>query len=376
MQIRFRWALGALVASVLAFGCSSSDDGDNVQKKEIERETVTNSDFKPLELEATIDDLVDALSGAEAEDFEMTVVTKPFGGYWEPVKVGANRAMAELELTGQVEAPTDDPDAEIVTDNQVELVQGRFDDGYGGLGIAPMEARLGDVIDDFVDAGAPVVTIDSDAPDSNRQLYIGTNNTEAGKSAGETLAGMISDDSGTVIIYGHDDPDWTDGYNRTMAAQEALEDAGYTVVIQRVHWDEQGILDDLAALDDLIANADPPLVGMMGMFSNAYRCAEAAEAAGYEPGDLSIVAFDFEPDTLSYMDDGYIQATHAQRQYYMGYLVPYAIYSIRVLGLDATLDILADQMIDSERLDTGIDVIEADQIDDYNDFLDSLGISG
>lgn len=30
--------------------------------------------------------------------------------------------------------------------------------------------------------------------------------------------------------------------------------------------------------------------------------------------------FDFEPATLAYMDGGYIQVTHVQRQYYVGYL--------------------------------------------------------
>jgi ribose transport system substrate-binding protein len=101
-----------------------------------------------------------------------------------------------------------------------------------------------------------------------------------------------------------------------------------------------------------------------------------AEDLGYEAGDIKIVAFDFEPDTLDYMEKGYIQATHVQRQYYMGYLVPYAIYSIRVLGMKATRDALGDRMIDSSRFDTGVDVIQADQVDAYGDFLDSLGIGG
>ena len=112
------------------------------------------------------------------------------------------------------------------------------------------------------------------------------------------------------------------------------------------------------------------------MFSNAFRGAEVAEMAGFSAGDLKIVAFDFEPDTLDYVESGFIQATHVQRQYYMGYLVPYAIYSIKVLGLDETIDLLGDHMIDDERFDTGVDVIEADQIDDYTEFLDSLGIGG
>ena len=53
-----------------------------------------------------------------------------------------------------------------------------------------------------------------------------------------------------------------------------------------------------------------------------------------------------------------------------------------MLGLEATTDIRSDQMIGNDRVDTGIDVVAADQIDEFdefdefNDFLDSLGISG
>jgi len=375
MKATYQWALGVAAVSVLAMGCGG-DDNEGAEKKQIERVEVADSDFKPTELEATIDDLVEALTETEADSFEMTVVTKPFGGYWEPVKVGANRAMAELELTGQVEAPTDEDDPDVTTEAQIEIVKNRREEGYGGLGIAPMRESLAEEMDAFVAAGAPVVTIDSDLPESDRHLYIGTNNGEAGRSAGETLLNLLTEDSGTVIILGYPDEDWPDGYARSMGASEVLEAAGYDVIVHRVGWSEDEVATDMEVLPGMVESADPPVVGMLGMFSNAYRCAEIVEGLGYEPGEVKIAAFDFEPDTLSYMESGYIQATTVRRQYYMGYLVPYAIYSIRVLGLDATVDLLQDQMIDDERLDTGVDVVEADQVDEYNDFLDTLGIGG
>ena len=91
---------------------------------------------------------------------------------------------------------------------------------------------------------------------------------------------------------------------------------------------------------------------------------------------MTIVGFDFEPETLTYMQSGLIKATHAQRQYYMGYMVPYVLYSLKVLGPSRTLDILAPEMVDEQRFNAGIDVVRADQVDEYNSFLDSLGIGG
>ena len=369
--------IGTSCVVVLAIGASGcGDSGSTAAKKNIERVEVAESPFKPVALEASIDSLVEALAETDAQTFPVTVITKPFGGYWEPVKVGANRAMAELDLTGQVEAPVDNADPDITAERQVEILTDRVDQEYGGIGIAPMRATVNEQIDRAVDAGTPVVTIDSDAADSKRQLYIGTNNAEAGKTGGATLAGLITEETGTVFILGYDAPDWPDGFARSQGAKEVLEAAGYTVVLHRVGWSDEEVADDFAVLPDQVLNADPPTVGMIGMFSNAYRNAEIAEQVGFAAGEVKIVAFDFEPDTLKYIDNGYIQATHVQRQYYMGYLLPYALYAIKTIGLDATVDALADQMIDGHRFDSGVDVVAADRVGEYNSFLDSLGIGG
>jgi ribose transport system substrate-binding protein len=102
----------------------------------------------------------------------------------------------------------------------------------------------------------------------------------------------------------------------------------------------------------------------------------AAEKNGLTADDVKIVGFDFEPETLAYMRSGLMQATHAQRQYYMGYMVPYVLYGMNVLGVERTLEIISPHMVDANRFNAGLDVIDADQLDDYNAFLDSLGVGG
>jgi len=376
-----RGSIAISATMMLALGivaCGENKDAND--KKDITRVEVADSPFKPNDLEKTIDDLVGALADSAPEDMEVTVITKPLNsGYWEPVRVGANRAMGELELVGQVEAPVvseADDSQEVVSGRQVDLFKQRREDGYNGIAVAPMDDMMTEEINTAVEQDVVTVTLDSDLPDSARQLYVGTNNRQAGYTAGETLAGLITETSGTVYCLGTTEPGWVDGYERTSGAAEALEKAGFTAVMHTVGWGPETIENDFTVLTEALENADPPVVGMVGMFSNAYRAAEVAEQFGLEPGEIKIVAFDFEPDTLKYMESGYIQATHAQRQYYMGYLLPYAMYSIKVLGFEATTDILKDQMVGPNRLDTGLDVVMADQVDDFGDFLDSLGIGG
>jgi ribose transport system substrate-binding protein len=255
-------------------------------------------------------------------------------------------------------------------------MQANIDQGSNGFGIAPFENPLTAPIDAAVEAGIPVVTIDSDLPESKRDFYIGTMNSEAGQTAGNSLKKLLPSGAGTVIVLGHDDAGWTDGYNRSMGAKDVLEAAGYTVVVRRTNWDTDGEALDLEFLTNAITTADPPVVGMLGMFSNAYRCAMAAESVGKAVGDIKIAAFDFDPKTVAYMQSGMIQLTHAQRQYYMGYMTPYILYGVNVLGASKVRSLLGVNMVDEHRINTGLDVIGADKLDDYYTFLDDLGVGG
>jgi ribose transport system substrate-binding protein len=353
--------------------CGSN--GEAPATKTVTRVEIPASEFKPVELEDTINTLVTEMGKTAPKQLQLGVVLKDLTGYWEPMKVGANRAFGELGVSGVVLAPVQGTTEE-KTASQLELLQQRENSGYDGLGLAPMAQVLSDEIDNFEAQGTPVVTIDSDQAESKRQLYVGTANYEAGHTAANTLASMLPGGGGTVIVLGTTDTTWSDGINRTQGAVDSLQSAGYTVVVHTTDWTDDEQAQDVVDMTDLLQNSDPPVLGMVSMFSPTYLCARAAEAAGLTGDDVTIVGFDFEPETLTYMQSGMIKATHAQRQYYMGYLVPYVLYSMKALGADRTLDILSPQMTDTVRFNAGIDVVSADKVDAYNAFLDSLGITG
>ena len=372
---RYLNACVPLVTFMLALsGCSSEDAGS--ERKVVNRVSVPDNAFKPAALDETIDELIDALGETEPKQLQLGVVLKTLTGYWEPVKVGANRAFGELEVSGVVLAPAEGTEEES-RQRQILLLDERQGAGYDGFGIAPVAEVVQPSIDEMVDSGVPVITIDSDLISSKRQLYIGTLNYEAGQTSGETLSDMLPSDGGTVVILGHEvEAEWPDGFRRTQGAKDVLEANGYTVVVRQTTWTEQGEIDDVDFMTQALEDADPPAVGMLSMFSPTFRCARAAEAAGLTGDDISIVGFDFEPETLEYMYSGLVKATHAQRQYYMGYLVPYVLYSMKALGVPKTMDIISPHMVDENRFNAGLDVVRADQVDEYNAFLDSIGIGG
>lgn len=373
-------ALG-LLGSVSACG---NDDSTEKQKKVVTRVAIEESIFKATELEATVDSLIAAIDKTEATDVPLNVNVKALTGYWEPVVVGANRAMAELAVDGEVEAPEGAEGqgldtaaiAAKLTQQQTDMLEEARQNGAKGFGVAAVYDQLVTSVDALVDADLPVITIDGDLAASKRDLYIGTLNADAGKTAGNSLKTFLPAAPGTVLILGYELEDWKDGYDRTMGTKSVLEQAGYSVVIRRTSWADGGEQQDIQFMSDTITTATPPVVGMVGMFSNAYRCAMAAEAAGKTGTDIAIAAFDFDPKTVAYMQSGLIKVTHAQRQYYMGYLTPYILYGINVLGKTKTKALLSSQMVDDFRFNAGLDVVKAEQLDQYYSFLDKLGISG
>ncbi len=89
--------------------------------------------------------------------------------------------------------------------------------------------------------------------------------------------------------------------------------------------------------------------------------------------DIKVAAFDFDPITLDYMEKGKIHATHGQRIYYMGYIIPYLLYAVNSIGLEETRELISELMVDDSRLDLGLDVIPYDGVAEYNAFLEGLG---
>ncbi|WP_437752218.1 substrate-binding domain-containing protein [Sorangium sp. So ce1389] len=363
-------ALGIVLMTAACGSDSAPEAGQEAAP--IKRAPTIENEFTPVELEAMIDDLVAEINKGSIKPMQMSMLLKTLEAFFAPIAMGANRAMGELGVTGSVvgsAGPTNDQAAKMEYQNgQIEQA---VMEGAEGIGISPFGDGNAAAIDEAIANGAFVVTLDSDVKVSKRSLYVGTINTPAGEKAAKTLLPMLPEGPGTVIIHGSTDPTWLDGLQRTEGAQRALEEAGYKTVVRSVTWSREGEAADVEAMKTEIEAADPPAVGLLGLFDVAYWCSLAAEAAGRQ--DLPIVAFDFNPKTVDHMREGRIKATHVQRQYYEGYVVPYILYGIKSIGLEATKAILDPQLVDDARFNLGLDVVPGEKVDEYIEFLDSIG---
>ncbi|WP_438022548.1 substrate-binding domain-containing protein [Sorangium sp. So ce233] len=363
-------AFGLIMATA---ACGSSDTaGEGTEIPRIDRPPTPVNEFAPAELETTVDNLIAKVNEGTVEPMQMVVLLKNLTTFFAPIATGASRAMGELEVTGNVLGPTDQStDTTTSQDIQNQQIKQAVVDGAEGIGVSPYGDMNGAAIDEAVADGVHVVTLDGDVPTSKRSLYVGTLNEAAGATAAKTLLALLPPPPGTVLIHGALGTTWVDGYKRTQGARQVIEEAGYTPLVTEAVYETDDAFDAEWMRSRIVA-ADPPVIGIVGLFDISYRCVMGADAAGIP--DVPIVAFDFDPKTVEYMRQGRIKATHAQRQYYQGYLVPYILYGIKTIGLDGTKEILAPLMEGDSMVNTGIDTVPADKVGVYNDFLYTIGV--
>ncbi|WP_437802851.1 sugar ABC transporter substrate-binding protein [Sorangium sp. So ce693] len=388
MKMTGRCWMTALGLMLMTAACAAEDAAQSDKPTEeialIKRERSPITEFTPTQLEDTVDHLIGAINQSGLKPIQVVVLLKHLSTFFEPIATGANRAMGELEAVGNVLGPstqmtTDDGAASQNLQNQ--QIANAIEDGAQGIGISPYDFLNEASINEAAAQGLHVVTFDTDLKDSGRTLYVGAIQKSAGARAAQALLdsriGELPPPPGTVVVHGDTSTQWYDGSQRTFGVLEALGAAGYTTqVVQAVFINGQEGFD-VDQMKTQILNADPPVVGMIGVFNISYRCVMAAEAANRP--DIPIVAFDFDSKTVEYMQKKRIKATVVQRQYYEGYLVPYILYGIQHIGLDATKEILRplmtdeNQMPDEHRVNLGVDVVPANKVQDYNDFLDQIG---
>lgn len=296
----------------------------------------------------------------DAETLKIGVIGKSVHPYWSEVQLGAEAAGAEMGVEVQFFVPqTDDPAKQLST-FETFIAQ-----GFNAIAIAPSDpSAMAAGIAKADEMGIPVVTLDTDAPDSARVLYIGTDNAAAGKIAGEKAAELIGNGTGVVIpatgsLTARNSIERIEGFTEGMTAGcdvlEALND-------QEDPAKSLSLVEGaLSAYDDIQA--------IFGVYAyNGPAAAQAVKTAG-KVGDIKIVSFDTTEDIINWVREGVIDATIGQRPYMMGYESVKALKAIIQDGKDAVLAEYPDAFID-----TGVDVVTKDNLDQYKAEMEAKGI--
>jgi ribose transport system substrate-binding protein len=254
--------------------------------------------------------LVSCGSAHDSDEYFVFVAANLQVPYWQSAGAGFSRAAAQMKVRSDYLGPnTYDPKAE--RDAITQAVQQK---ATGILLAVTDPALLRDGIDKAIAAGIPVVTIDSDAPDSKRLFFIGTNNYQVGLTGGQRLAQELKG-KGNVVVFTM--PDQHNMQDRLRGYRDALEHTG--IKITRVV-DIQG--DPRIAFD-----TTTQIIGKEKDQVDAFICLEAQsgkEVAGvlnsYKVTGKVVMAMDTDPETLDWIKKGGIAATIAQKPYTMAFV--------------------------------------------------------
>jgi ribose transport system substrate-binding protein len=230
--------------------------------------------------------------------------------YWQEAQAGFMDAARQLGVKAEVVGPTS-----YAPNEELDAFQKALEKRPSGILVSPARPEtFKDAIDSAVKAGVPVVCLDSDAPDSKRILFIGTDNFRAGAEGARRLVQLMHNEGNVVVI---SIPGQFNLDQRFQGAKSVFADYSKIKVSQTL--DDKG--DPRMANDQISAMLEKKekIDGILSLeASGGPGAAEALHRLGLE-GKIPIVAMDKDPETLDAISSGSIAATIAQKPYTMAF---------------------------------------------------------
>jgi ribose transport system substrate-binding protein len=231
--------------------------------------------------------------------------------YWQTANNGLLKAAGQYGVKAEMRGTdTFDPQGEV---QEFETVIARKPAGI--LVSVADPALMQPEIDKAVAANIPVLTIDSDSPNSHRLYFIGTNNLAAGRLGGQRVVEKLHG-KGNVVFF-------------TMPGQPNLDERlkGYTDAFSR----SPGInVVNIVNIKGDSGNAFDNTQSMLGKTGkdkvDAFVCLEASAGKDVAEAlkranakDRELVAMDVDEATLNLVKEGVIDATIGQKPFTMAY---------------------------------------------------------
>jgi len=230
--------------------------------------------------------------------------------YWQDGWAGFNHAA--FVMGAGVQASLHGPDT---FDPQAEVQEFRAVMSLKPAGIlvsAGDAAAMKGPIDAAIAQGIPVITVDSDVPDSQRLTFIGTNNYQVGVMGGRVLVERLHG-KGDIVVYTIEGQENAD--ERLRGYKSVLDSHPQIKIVRTV--DVKG--DPRIAFDTTVEIAKGKSIPEGFICLVAIACPEVADVLDRNNiQNKVIVAMDTPSATLDWIKKGRIAATISQKPYTMG----------------------------------------------------------
>jgi len=306
-----------LMLSAVIVGCDSGDDNSSNAAPEIPDDTGSTVVGTPT----------------------VAYVTNGIASFWDIAEAGAQQAGKDLKVDVQVHMPVDG------VQDQKRMLEDLITQQVDGVAVSPIDSDNQIDLLNLVADATTLITHDSDAADSNRELYIGMSNYDAGWMCGELIeeaTADVADQVSIMIFVGR--LEQVNARQRRQGLIDYLmkrekDDQRYDKPGQVIENDRFSILG--TRTDDFDANkcksyvedtltAYPDITCMVGLFAyNPPQILEALTSAD-KLNEVHVIGFDEDAQTLQAIVDGTCYGTVVQNPYQYGY------QSVKVLAEHAT----------------------------------------
>jgi ribose transport system substrate-binding protein len=272
--------------------------------------------------------------------------------FWKSINAGAFKARDELRARGlQVEVIWQGPLKEDDRDQQIQKVENFTSRRVDGIVLAPLDSQaLVRPVESAVQAGIPVVIIDSDLKSDKQVSFVATDNYKGGQMAGEHLAKLLGGKGNVILLR----------YAVGSASTEARE-AGFLEALKK-HPNLKLISADqyAGATRETAYQASQNLLNRFGREVNgifvpnepaSIAMTKALRDIGKGGGKVKMVGFDAGSQEVADLKAGDVQALVVQHPVRMGYL-----------GVITMMDHLQGKPVE-KRIDTGVVLVTPENME-------------
>jgi simple sugar transport system substrate-binding protein len=282
---RKAWVVPVLLFSLIAAACTGDDDGDTTTPPD--GGAVTQRDFR----------------------FEVVTHGQSSDPFWSVAANGVNDAAADMGVTVNYNAPGTFDMVEMAS-----LIEAAVASEPDGLVVSLPDAdALGPAVQAAVDAGIPVITMNSgsdDFADLGALAHVGQTEFEAGLLAGQRFADegvqnpiCVNQEVGNSAL-----DDRCDGFFEGVGVEGEVIPVDLT--------DPTGTTETMTG----VIQADESIDGILTLGPTGATPTLAALQEAGRLGDIAFATFDLSPEVLEAIDAGDMLFAIDQAQYLQGYL--------------------------------------------------------
>jgi ribose transport system substrate-binding protein len=246
--------------------------------------------------------------------------------FWKIAQRGTEKAATEFNVDVEFKMPSGGGTAE----EQRRFIEDLLSKGIKGIAISPNDAANQTEFFKEVSAKVPLITQDSDLPDTSaRRCYIGTDNYTAGRAVGELVKKAVPGGGQIMIYVGKLDVQNAVERRQGVLDELAGKEKGKGELAEKGRrYGDFTLLDtmtDDGKREKCQANAEDTLIKypdvrcLIGLWEYNPPAMLRAVMAQKKEGKVAIVGFDENDETLEGIKQGDVAGTVVQNPFQFGY---------------------------------------------------------